>query len=148
MYGEAYQKKTRIITNCQLLCALGRKCINSSHAVSLSGSVEGPSGRYISRTALAGRYPEQLCNSWAGLLKDLAPSGAATAEKHYQGVVLEQLPHAAERGAANSEAECRQSKIGSPDSSQLDWHVQQKEKSFPHYLESIIFDSRPEAEQK
>ena len=83
MYGESYQKKTRF-TNCFVLTSLALLCCYQSHAVVLEGTVkilEGDHGKYVSRTAVAGRYPEELCLEWSRLLKSVAPAGACTVER-------------------------------------------------------------------
>eukprot|EP00438_Fugacium_kawagutii_P008464 Skav230206 [mRNA] locus=scaffold2443:266117:270539:+ [translate_table: standard] len=78
-YGEPHKKSTGILTNEEHFSKLQRRCQGGHVHQQLVGTVrvkhEGV-WTYKNRTALAGAYPYKLCNFWAQLAVEIAPSNA------------------------------------------------------------------------
>ena len=112
-FGEAWKKPTAILCNVPGLASLGLRCPGNHKHIQLSGStvVQTPGGpRTVSRTALAGAYPFELCRRWADICRTIAPAGALGTGWSWQARFESSLPtarHALDRAALD--AHCRSS---------------------------------------
>ena len=84
-WGATYRKCSELRTNCPPLCSLGRTCadVTSEHVHEhLEGTVRIPRAgggfQTVWKTALAAKYPPQLCSEWARCLTQVAPPSAQT----------------------------------------------------------------------
>ena len=106
----------------------------------------------VSRTILAGRYPDALCEAWARLLKPYAPQGARTRDDGMQDDFTRDLSNAARRspqapeeqrpGSAAVEA------VDQRGSSEFYRLIGDELAAFPDFLEDIVFGQHSEAEKE
>ena len=99
LFGERYQKRTRLVTTLPALRDLNRTCCWGHVNEILAGQVRItlPSGRQVwhNRTTLAGAYPAKLCAAWARCVASTAPPDCLGGLPTENAAWLRRLRHAA-----------------------------------------------------
>ena len=139
-YGEPYQKSTRIITSFAPLKRLARKCGHARHTTWLKGKTkmfDEKSNRdiYVNRTALAGAYPIQLCNSYAEVVSEhlaLQSHDVVQVQNHWRA----SLRSAADRKAADRRSARKTQHLRQTDDQQL-CELLQKHGGLGNFIDAI-----------
>ena len=80
-----YKKPTRVIGNLPSLCLLARACDHSHTHQEVIGKVLHDN-KWVSRSVLAGAYPNELCRVWASLVHVDLQSARAQRRARFQRV--------------------------------------------------------------
>ena len=67
MWGHPCKKSTTVKGRSSWLPRLARSCSRDHEHIILQGSVIGPDGKRVNRTALAAEYSESWCRAYASL---------------------------------------------------------------------------------
>ena len=112
---------------------------------------ENDQGKYVSRTALAGHYPKELCMEWSRLLKSVAPARACTVERSFNPWVLQRWTDAAgwkADAARFPRQKSQQIEDAESEPEQCEWHVTAEEVLRADFLTASASDIIPKPKRR